>query len=296
MSSFSEEYDKIKIGIISKRVFVWNQKHVDLIRKQRMLGLFVGPLPKFHNKPSDFGFPLMLMDEEAKLLQELRIAEIVEWPALNEKPTAECIAKWKDLEAKKTEEENTNRKESRINEIKLLAPKILEGKKKKQEQLFAEGSSSIELQEITLDKLMSEMIDSVQQKEMETIVQIFYEHPFLSDFSSAPSDWTFPNSDEEKLRYKVYKDLWHRHYYVICGHKFGGDYLVYQGDPDTYHACFIVSCIRDDQPIHKGDFVTKVRIGSTTKKVFVWASIDEKDHVHYISCQWPGKYFEMYDD
>lgn len=35
--------------------------------------------------------------------------------------------------------------------------------------------------------------------------------------------------DLERIRYKVFKDLWFKGYYLTCGMKFGGDFLVYEG-------------------------------------------------------------------
>lgn len=34
---------------------------------------------------------------------------------------------------------------------------------------------------------------------------------------------------DQQLKYKVYKDLWERQYYITSGEKFGGDFLVYPG-------------------------------------------------------------------
>lgn len=33
----------------------------------------------------------------------------------------------------------------------------------------------------------------------------------------------------QKLRYKVFKDLWYKGYHLTSGLKYGGDYLVYPG-------------------------------------------------------------------
>lgn len=41
----------------------------------------------------------------------------------------------------------------------------------------------------------------------------------------------FPElKDAERLRYKVFKDLWSKGFYLTCGIKFGGDFLVYEGE------------------------------------------------------------------
>lgn len=37
-------------------------------------------------------------------------------------------------------------------------------------------------------------------------------------------------TDLERIRYKVFKNLWLKGYYITCGMKFGGDFLVYEGN------------------------------------------------------------------
>lgn len=100
-------------------------------------------------------------------------------------------------------------------------------------------------------------------------------------------------SDLEKIRYKVFKDLWSKGYYLTCGMKFGGDFLVYKGyihntliidhlqllsyfnffslgDPSAHHATFIVNCRDLDEQI----MVSSSRVGSMTKKKMVLAKDD----------------------
>ena len=42
-------------------------------------------------------------------------------------------------------------------------------------------------------------------------------------------EWKYPLTSDQQLKYKVYKDLWERQYYITSGEKFGGDFLVYPG-------------------------------------------------------------------
>jgi len=42
--------------------------------------------------------------------------------------------------------------------------------------------------------------------------------------------WTWPNTQKDLQKYKVYCDLWDRGYYITSGIKFGGDYLLYPGN------------------------------------------------------------------
>ena len=42
-------------------------------------------------------------------------------------------------------------------------------------------------------------------------------------------DWRFSGTEMERIRYRVFKDLWEKKYYLTSGGKFGGDFLVYPG-------------------------------------------------------------------
>lgn len=44
------------------------------------------------------------------------------------------------------------------------------------------------------------------------------------------AEWKFPETTVERLRYSVFKDLWHKGYYLTAGIKFGGDFLAYPGE------------------------------------------------------------------
>lgn len=41
--------------------------------------------------------------------------------------------------------------------------------------------------------------------------------------------WSYPSSPEERARCGVYRSLWEKGYYMGCGIKFGGEFLVYPG-------------------------------------------------------------------
>ena len=49
----------------------------------------------------------------------------------------------------------------------------------------------------------------------------------------------FPRTQDDRLRLDIFRDLWRRGHYMTVGVKFGGDYLVYAGDPSRYHSHFV---------------------------------------------------------
>ncbi len=46
---------------------------------------------------------------------------------------------------------------------------------------------------------------------------------------TTPARWTFPSTEEEKLRYNTFKKLWEKGHFITSGARFGGDFLVYPG-------------------------------------------------------------------
>ena len=43
------------------------------------------------------------------------------------------------------------------------------------------------------------------------------------------TEWTFPHTESERIKYLVFRDLWQQRFVMTCGAKFGGDFLVYPG-------------------------------------------------------------------
>ncbi|EFN82687.1 tRNA-splicing endonuclease subunit Sen34, partial [Harpegnathos saltator] len=96
-----------------------------------------------------------------------------------------------------------------------------------------------------------------------------------------------PFTSDQLIRYKVYKDLHERGYYISSGDKFGGDFLVYPGDPIMFHSQFIVQCQCEKEEISVIELIAKCRISCHVRKTLVFAMYcKEKDKVKYQSLQW----------
>lgn len=92
---------------------------------------------------------------------------------------------------------------------------------------------------------------------------------------------------EQKLRSraKVFAELWDRGYYLSCGAKFGADFLAYAGHPVLFHAALAVVVVEAEQDIDMLEIVAMGRLGGSTKKRMVYAYVDE-DQVRFIGVQW----------
>lgn len=54
-------------------------------------------------------------------------------------------------------------------------------------------------------------------------------YPWFSDNDVEIVQWKYPFTPDQQIKYKIYKDLSERGYYITSADKFGGDFLVYPG-------------------------------------------------------------------
>lgn len=99
-----------------------------------------------------------------------------------------------------------------------------------------------------------------------------------------------PNAILQKttsIKCRIFEDLWSRGYYVSLGHKFGGDFLTYVGDPILYHAVFIIHCVEDiRKELNSTEIIAYGRLGNSVKKRAVLASLDSNNKISYITLNW----------
>ncbi|XP_054718646.1 tRNA-splicing endonuclease subunit Sen34-like [Uloborus diversus] len=143
--------------------------------------------------------------------------------------------------------------------------------------------------DIILDKdtiIQAELSKVSEISKDQCMVQLFAECPWKKNMMLEEVNWRYPNTEEEKLRFAVFKDLWERGLYITSGCKFGGDFLAYEGDPFKYHALYIVVCIEQTSKFQAIDILTYGRLGNQVKKTVALASVNSSGIVEYISLKW----------
>jgi len=282
----------MEVSIVSGCGLVWNPDTVLKLRQDhRILGNLVGSSPK----SPEMGLPLVLMGEELQLLKEKGLVKLVEidWLRNKEQRARRASTYREESYQAQIEEFRTERKEVIIK----MADKIVEGKKKKlkktmdtkaevTEDNISNGGAAMKIDGNEL--VDREMIIKQEMAKIKPItrdmaaVQIFPEDPWITDDDKLPSKWTFPfNSILSKCRLFTFKDLWNHNYYISEGSKFGGDFLVYAGDPLLYHAKYIVICVNGPEEVNvpgrSQDTVAMSRLGTSVKKIilFSWLQGDE---------------------
>ncbi|KAF9533477.1 hypothetical protein CPB83DRAFT_845326 [Crepidotus variabilis] len=102
--------------------------------------------------------------------------------------------------------------------------------------------------------------------------------------------WTYPATLTERARCGVFRGLWEQGYFMGVGIKFGGEYLVYPGDPLRYHSHFTATVIESPvATLRPMEIVAHGRLGTATKKAHLLCGWDDvKKEVSYLSIEWAG--------
>ncbi|KAL7283050.1 hypothetical protein ACG7TL_002474 [Trametes sanguinea] len=102
--------------------------------------------------------------------------------------------------------------------------------------------------------------------------------------------WTYPSTPYERAKCKVFQDLWEKGNFMGGGIKFGGDFLVYPGDPLRYHSHFVATVVESPAaPLTPMEIVAHGRLGTATKKSHLFCEWNEgTQEVTYYSVEWAG--------
>lgn len=102
----------------------------------------------------------------------------------------------------------------------------------------------------------------------------------LTDLTEARADgvWQYPQTALERARCSTFRALWERGMFLGQGVKFGGEFLVYPGDPLRYHSHFVTTTIRHpDLAIQPMELVAFGRLGTATKKAHLLCCYDAEE-------------------
>lgn len=258
---------------------VWDPNTVVRLRTEaRVVGSLAGASPKQVST-----LPLILMPEEVQLLREKALVRVVEVDWVKDKK--ERAARAEAYREQSYQGQIEEFKEERKEEIMRMADKIVEGKRKK---LAAKRKAEEAEVEVDREAIIRQEIARIRPitRDM-AAVQVFNGDPWITEENKTISSWSCPvDTALQKCRLFTYKDLWNHGYFITDGAKFGGDFLVYLGDPVMVHARYIVICrenaVEEGWRGRKQDLVALCRLGTTVKKTVLVAWM-EGEEVKYKS-------------
>ncbi|KAF8968371.1 hypothetical protein BDZ97DRAFT_1655256 [Flammula alnicola] len=326
----SSDTRPIPLRIANKTAYVWDVDDIAVIRsKHHICGVLTGTLPHLSQQNVFLGVPLVLMPEEAVLLVDIGAAVLVDDPSAYKQPTISQLQRWsaeqqESIRTQITYMETKTAKEG-ANSGRAMSEEALRKRKEREERKKAqtaakaaaeaseEGDSSPSVQPIstpaetestptpTADLASSSTEASKNSSLPYTIVipasssSLEWYDASACTYSTIESAreagvWEYPSTLAERARCGVFKDLWKQGYFMGGGIKFGGEYLVYPGDPLRYHSHFAASVVESPiASLRPMEIVAHGRLGTATKKAHLLCGWDdEKKEVSYLSIEWAG--------
>ncbi|KAH9174198.1 tRNA-intron endonuclease catalytic domain-like protein [Lactarius sanguifluus] len=303
---------RIPIHVSNQTALVWDVDHVATLRSEhRICGVLSGTLPHLSQQNIFLGVPLVLVPEELVLLVEKQLATIVHDPAAHHPATPAQLESWDAQRqrgiAHQVHEAGRRKGEDRVPAAMEAAAqqKRAERDARRQRQQLVEaaedaGPGPANNTPAPAPAPPSTTTDAppaaVYTVSVPTTSAAFawyapaaHEYETL-DAAREAGVWTYPATEEERARCEVFRDLWEKGYYLGGGSKFGGDWLVYPGDPLRYHSHFVATVqASPTAPLRPMEIVAHGRLGTATKKAHLLCGWDPASReVTYISVEWAG--------
>lgn len=300
------------VEVANGRSLVWGAEAVQALRERLGVGgRTVGALPRGPRQNSRLGLPLLLMPEEARLLAEIGAVTLVSAPRPNPGQHSLALASFKRKQEQDFQEQSALVAETRETRRQEFLEKIAEGQAAKKQKLEADagtsespeacGNQAVEENEANARQASEEAVSSSPQPGPSDGVAPLPRSALLIQLATArprpikarPLDWRVQSKDwphagrpAHELRYSIYRDLWERGFFLSAAGKFGGDFLVYPGDPLRFHAHYIAQCWAPGDPIPLQDLVSAGRLGTSVRKTLLLCSPQPDGKVVYTSLQW----------
>ncbi|KAI7802604.1 tRNA-splicing endonuclease subunit Sen34 isoform X2 [Triplophysa rosa] len=275
--------DVIDISFCGSTPLLWKVSDIKRCRGAGVIGALVGSLARQPRQNVRLGRPLELMQEEALMLEETTSAAA----SLH---TQDC----EDEEAARQYEAAL---ESSYTEQCTLA---LEDKKTVLRRIMQEKENDTDDSGNAVRDRLNALDQAFSFPRSAMAIQLCTARAGFShcpDERSFPStDWPMPRDERSEIRFRVYRDLRSKGYYLTSAGKFGGDFLVYPGDPLRFHAHYIALCMSMDEQLPLCDILAIARLGSNVKKTVLLCSPQKpsetgkdesiEEGVVYSSLQW----------
>ncbi|XP_067402553.1 tRNA-splicing endonuclease subunit Sen34 [Emydura macquarii macquarii] len=281
----------IQIHVLEGAALVWSAEDAREIRERfRLVGTLVGALARKPRQNARLGLPLQLLPEEARLLAELGAAILVKGTESQPPAEGEELTQVSEVQVYQQGLEESYQEQQRLAGaaraalLVQLADRIAEGqarrRRQRRETLDAVEDSRLPDSPFVLprDSMMVQLPTArCRPGRVERV-----------DWTSPSPDWPHAGCPAHEARHRVFRELWGRGYYLSGGNKFGGDFLVYPGDPLRFHAHYIALCCPQGAPLPLPALVAAARLGTSVKKTLLLCSPGTDGTVAFTSLQWSG--------
>jgi len=101
--------------------------------------------------------------------------------------------------------------------------------------------------------------------------------PLFLSWTTYNTVWPLFLNISQRARCAIVSDLQSFGYILAEGTKFGGDFLVYPGNPAIYHACFVIQVLTAEHALTPRLLIAQARVSHATRKHFIIARTSEKN-------------------
>ncbi|XP_058489120.1 tRNA-splicing endonuclease subunit Sen34 isoform X2 [Solea solea] len=275
--------DAVGLSWCDSSPLLWRIEDLKWFRSQGLVGALLGSLPRTPRQNGRMGRPLLLLPEEERLLTERCAAAALPTTAKH------CAVEGADVHqcVKHYEAEQQQSYE----EQRVLA---LEDRKSALLRAMTSSHTDPQTSDEALQRRLEALDCSFTFPRSALAVQLSTARVGLTycheDRAFLQANWPIRKQDNPRcdVRYQVFRDLRGRGFYLTSAGKFGGDFLVYPGDPLRFHAHFIAVCLSLDESVCLLDVLAVARLGSNVKKTVLLCSAATDGTVLYTSLQWSG--------
>lgn len=281
--------DRVPILLANGVPYLWESRDVEYVRTQHNLcGLLSGTLALIPQQNVFLGLPLRLLPEEVVLLLRRRAAVLIDENHAYETckdserehylaDEAQKILEQKE-EQRQQQEEHRQRIEAAINQETGDA-RALERRRARQAAKEAREASQGTNETVPREPDALAKMPYVHHTPG-TSAEIPGYHPATADMQQSSVNayttlrdaqsagvWTYPRTLQERARCATFEALHSKGFFLSTGLRFGGDFVVYPGDPLRYHSHYTATILATpEQPMAAFHIVASGRLGTAVKK------------------------------
>ena len=293
------------------------RQSVDLRESKRICARLIGSHSSSSSKSQRHtvaSVPAMLTLEEMGVLieaypSEISLLESADATRADLTALAQFKSEYEAHKSKFAAEQNQLLRDTRREQLNAMREKILSGKRQKLNLQLAriietdtkrilldelnnlEANFELELEKLGATSSNNKQVCGVVNTEIFVKTPQFYQ--LLYQIKSVPCEdfWLRNKETFTTCRYRAFKHFWSQGYFLTGGTKFGGDFLVYPGDPAKFHSQFILVCLEEPGfelgSLTFKQLITYARMATSVKKTFLLAfSSNSNSQLNFISINW----------
>ncbi|KAF8738522.1 hypothetical protein AX14_011173 [Amanita brunnescens Koide BX004] len=304
---------RIRLIVTQQTAYVWDVNDIAILRSEhRICGILTGTLPHLSQQNVFLGVPLALMPEETVYLVDKGVAVLVNDSNAYQIPEPDILQNWVTEQVELNHQAvlaNNKAAKGGAASARALSEEALK-KRQEREQRKAKVSPDIDptSPDSAGDLHSSSATNSATVKQAASRPAHNFVIPASStsfkwhqprgeqclytsiESATAAGIWSFPSNSLERARRGVFRDLHEKGYFIGGGIKFGGQYVVYPGDPLRYHSHFVATVHEPISSILRPmEIVAHGRLGTGTKKTHLLCGWDDEEKkATYLSVEWAG--------